>query len=100
VCWIMGLTVAIAIVTKTNGVKAYICYITKILLRCLLILSKKASKGSVTSESKSVTSPVTRDKKNADFEGFIGKEGDLFFSENLQGPYKHVFNSLGASGAI
>ncbi len=61
VCWIMGLTVVI--VTKTNGVKAYTCYTTKILLRYLLILSKKAITGSVTSESKSVTSPVTNAKK-------------------------------------
>ena len=66
-CWIMGLTVAIVI--KTNGVKAYMCYTTKILLRCLLILSKKASKGSVTSESKSVTSPVTSDKKTLTLRG-------------------------------
>jgi hypothetical protein len=61
VCWIMGLIVAI--VTKTNGVKAYTCYTIKILLRYLQILSKKASTGSVTSESRSVTSPVTNAKK-------------------------------------
>ena len=30
-------------------------------------------------------------QKNADFGGFVGKEGVIFFNENLQGPYKHVF---------
>ncbi len=29
--------------------------------------------------------------KNTDFEGFLGKEGVIFFNDNLQGPYKHVF---------
>jgi len=30
-------------------------------------------------------------QKNADFGGFVGREGVIFFNENLQGPYKHVF---------
>jgi hypothetical protein len=59
----------------------YICYTTKILLRYILILSKNTSKGSFTSEA----------NKNADFGEFVGKEGVIFFNENLQGPYKHVF---------
>ncbi len=42
-----------------------------------LFLSARASTGSVTSESKSVTSPVTNTKK-IDFGGFIGKEGVIF----------------------
>ncbi len=34
-------------------------------------------------------------KKNADFGGFIGKEGVIFFNENLQRPYRHVFEWIG-----
>ena len=30
-------------------------------------------------------------KKNADFGGFLDKEGVIFFNGNLQGPYKHLF---------
>ncbi len=52
--------------------------------RCILFLSARASTGSVTSESKSVTSPVTNEK-NADFGGFIGKEGVIFFQRNFTG---------------
>jgi hypothetical protein len=53
-------------------------------LRYILFLSARASTGSVTSKSKSVTSPVTNAKKNTDFGGFIGKKGDIFFNETLQ----------------
>ncbi len=56
-------------------------------LRYILFLSARASTGSVTSESKSVTSLVTNAKKNADFGGFIGKEGVIFFNKTLQGSY-------------
>jgi hypothetical protein len=28
-------------------------------------------------------------EKNADFGGFLDKEGVIFFNGNLQGPYKH-----------
>ncbi len=63
---------------------------TNPLLRYILFVSARASTGSVTSESKSVTSPVTNAKK-ADFGGFVGKEGVIFFNETLQGSYWHSF---------
>ena len=56
----------------------------QILLRYILILSKKASKGSFTSEANLVTSPVTI-TKNADFGEFVGKEGVIFFQRKFTG---------------
>ncbi len=55
-------------------------------LRYIKFLSARASTGSVTSESKSVTSQSLM-PKNTDFGGFIGKEGVIFFNETLQGSY-------------
>ena len=61
VCWVMGLTVAR--VTASNGIQSYICYLTNSPLRYILFLSTRASTGLVTSEAKSITSPVTNTKK-------------------------------------
>ena len=52
---------------------------TNPLLRYILFLSRRASTGSVTCKAKSVTSPVTNTKKNADFGGLVGKEVVIFF---------------------
>ena len=60
---------------------------TNPLLRYILFLSRRASTGSVTSEAKSVTSPVTTTKKNADFGGLVGEEVVIFFNQTFQGSY-------------
>ncbi len=52
-------------------------------LQLRYFLGTRASTGSVTSQSL-VQSLVP---KNADFGGFIGKEGVIFFDETLQGSY-------------
>ena len=79
--------------TQTLYIYADICYMTNPPLRYILFLSARASTGSVTSESKSVTSPVTNAKKNADFRGFIGKEGVIFFSTKIYRDHINMFLS-------
>ncbi len=54
-------------------------YVTLSIL-LILLLSISASTGSVTSEAKSVTSPVTSTKKAA-FGGLEGKEVVIFFNQ-------------------
>jgi hypothetical protein len=73
-----------------------ICYMTNPLCRNILFLSRRASTGSVTSEAKSVTSPVTNKKKNAYYGGLVGKEVVIFFSTKL---YRdHIESYLSAFG--
>ncbi len=65
----------------------YICrymFMTNSLLRYILFLSRRASTGSVTSEAKSVTSPVTNTKKR--WLWWVRKQGsDHFFQPNFTG---------------
>ncbi len=57
---------------------------TNPLLRYILFLTRRASTGSVTSEAKSVTSPVTN-TKNANFGGLVGKDVVIVFQPNFTG---------------
>ena len=68
-----------------------------VLLRYILILSKKTSKRSVTSQSL-VQSLVT---KNADFGVFVGKEGVIFFSTKIYRDHIDILLSeLGYSESV
>ncbi len=57
---------------------------TNPLLRYILFLSRRASTGSVTSEAKSVTSPVTNTKKRCLW-GVSRQGSGLFFQLNFSG---------------
>ena len=80
--------------TQTLYIYADICYMFNPSLRYILFLSARASTGSVISESKSVTSPVTN-TKNTDFGWFIGKEGLIFFNKTLQWSYWELSEWIG-----
>ncbi len=53
-------------------------------LRYILFFTRRASTGSVTSKTKSVTNPVTKTKKPY-FGGLVGKEVVIFFQPNFTG---------------
>jgi hypothetical protein len=68
-------------------------------LRYILFLSARASTGSVTSEAKSVTSPVTN-TTNADFGWFIGKAGVIFSTKLYRDHIESYLSGLGYSELV
>jgi hypothetical protein len=76
-----------------------ICYITNPLCRNILFLSRRASTGSVTSEAKSVTSPVTN-KKNTDFGGLVGKEVIIFSTKLYRDHIESYLSGFGNSELV
>ncbi len=64
---------------------------TNPLLRYILFLSasEPVQGQSLVNPSQSLVQSLMQ--KNAEFWGFIGKEGVIFFNKTLQGSYWHVF---------
>ncbi len=77
-------------ILKSFFIYADICYMTNPHLRYILFLSRRASTGSVTSETKSVTCPVTNTKKFW-FWGVSRQGSGHFFNHTLKGSYWELF---------